>query len=281
MNKKSKKPSILAQLYFDLIQEMDHSIIDNDIDQSQIVNQDDASLSFNIIQLFKSIDQMRQQLQQQLNEHIKNDYETVIQNLEASVRKHIRTQYQLNLQIELLNSKIEELIKEKEIQGKQYDDKIHKLQLQLQEKHTESTGNLQNNFLNHFSQLDLNTQKKTPSGYEKINKLMSNKSQQNILSGNVFLNQDERSLSQRKTSYPLRKSIDTKLLQQDNKKRQICFQKSRLQQSIVKQDYSCSQTQRDEQVSLDQRRTKKIILQLKGSIPQYSNFHLTRSGLQF
>ncbi|CAD8169037.1 unnamed protein product [Paramecium pentaurelia] len=272
MNKRNKKPSLIAQLYFDLIQEMDNS---------QILNQDDTSLSYNIIQLFKSIDQMRQQLQQQLNEHIKNDYETVIQNLEASVRKHIRTQYQLNLQIELLNSKIEELIKEKEIQVKQFEEKIHKLQLQLQEKYTESVGNQQTNFLNHFSQLDLNTQKKTPSAYEKINKLMSNKSQQNILNTNGFLNQDERSLSQRKTSYPLRKSIDTKLLQQDNKKRQICFQKSRLQQSVIKQDYSCSQTQRDEQVSVDQRKTKKIILQLKGSIPQYSNIHLTRSGLQF
>ncbi|CAD8152248.1 unnamed protein product [Paramecium octaurelia] len=119
-----------------------------------------------ILQIVAYLNRIKILFEEQLNEHINNDYESIIQNLEASIRSHIRVEQQQKLQIEVLMQKLEEITLEKDLVIQQQQDKIRSLELII---------NDQNKKLQENSPVEI-IHKKSPSAFfERLGKFVQNK----------------------------------------------------------------------------------------------------------
>ncbi|CAD8186556.1 unnamed protein product [Paramecium octaurelia] len=123
-----------------------------------------------ILQIVAYLNRIKMLFEEQLEEHINNDYESIIQNLEASIRTHIRVEQQQKLQIEGLIQRIEEITVEKDLLIQQQQDKIRSLELVIKD---------QNKKLQENSPVEI-IHRKTPSAFERLGKFVQNKVQKNF-----------------------------------------------------------------------------------------------------
>ncbi|CAD8071934.1 unnamed protein product [Paramecium primaurelia] len=144
-------------------------IIDRDIIQTY-----QQIIQVNVKQVCEQSEKVKTVFEEQLEEHLNNDYEAVIQKLEASIRIHIRVEQQQKLQIDALLQKVDEITSEKDIIIKQQQEKIKSLEQIIKDQHKK----LQDNSPKEIHH------KKTPSAFERLSKLVSNKSQKSLQNQN-------------------------------------------------------------------------------------------------
>ncbi|KAM3143643.1 hypothetical protein pb186bvf_004139 [Paramecium bursaria] len=103
-----------------------------------------------------------------INEHQSNNYESLIQKLEADIRQHIRIEQQQRLQIETLQQKIDEMQME-------HEQEIKQLQTLIENKKFIAINKVQNlnqtNFIIDKGQTE-NTKKKSPTAFERLSILV-------------------------------------------------------------------------------------------------------------
>ncbi|CAK89758.1 unnamed protein product (macronuclear) [Paramecium tetraurelia] len=130
-----------------------------------------------ILQIVAYLNRIKMLFEEQLNEHINNDYESIIQNLEASIRSHIRVEQQQKLQIEVLMQKLEEITLEKDLHIQQQQDKIRSLELIINV--SIQLFQDQNKKLQENSPVEI-IHKKSPSAFfERLGKFVQNKASKN------------------------------------------------------------------------------------------------------
>ncbi|CAK87383.1 unnamed protein product (macronuclear) [Paramecium tetraurelia] len=142
----------------------------NKLTTKEICGQSEIQQYEYILQIVAYLNRIKMLFEEQLEEHINNDYESIIQNLEASVRSHIRVEQQQKLQIEGLIQKIEEITAEKDLLMQQQQDKIRSLEQIIKE---------QNKKLQENSPVEI-IHRKTPSAFERLGKFVQNKVQKNF-----------------------------------------------------------------------------------------------------
>ncbi|CAD8093670.1 unnamed protein product [Paramecium sonneborni] len=120
-----------------------------------------------ILQIVAYLNRIKILFEEQLEEHINNDYESIIQNLEAQIRTHFRVEQQQKLQIEALMQKVDEIIVEKDLIIQQHQDKIRCLEQIIKD---------QNRKLQDSSPREI-IHRKTPSAFERLGKFVQNKAQ--------------------------------------------------------------------------------------------------------
>ncbi|CAD8080762.1 unnamed protein product [Paramecium primaurelia] len=142
----------------------------NKLTTKEICGQSEIQQYEYILQIVAYLNRIKILFEEQLDEHINNDYETIIQNLEASIRSHIRVEQQQKLQIEIITQKLEEIIREKDLIIQQQQDKILSLEQIIKD---------QNKKLQETSPVEI-IHKKTPSAFDRLGKFIQNKAQKNI-----------------------------------------------------------------------------------------------------
>ncbi|CAK90415.1 unnamed protein product (macronuclear) [Paramecium tetraurelia] len=169
----------IKQLLLDIAEVIDNDIIDtyeqiNKVSVKQISEQSEKQQYDNILQIVAYLNRVKTVFEEQLEEHINNDYETIIQKLEASIRTHIRIEQQQKLQIDALIQKIDEVSAEKDIIIIQQQEKIKSLEQAIKDQHKKIFDSSPKEILH----------KKTPSAFERLSKLVSNKSQKSLQNSN-------------------------------------------------------------------------------------------------
>ncbi|CAD8080191.1 unnamed protein product [Paramecium primaurelia] len=169
----------IKQLLLDIAEVIDNEIIDtyeqiNKISLKEISEQSEKQQYDNILQIIAYLNRVKNVFEEQLEEHLNNDYETVIQKLEASIRIHIRVEQQQKLQIDALIQKIDEITIEKDIIIQQQQEKIKSLEQVIKDQHKKLFDSSPKEILH----------KKTPSAFERLSKLVSNKSQKSLQNSN-------------------------------------------------------------------------------------------------
>ncbi|CAD8186970.1 unnamed protein product [Paramecium pentaurelia] len=165
----------IKQLLIDVLDIIDKDVVEayqqmNKLTTKEICGQSEIQQYEYILQIVAYLNRIKILFEEQLEEHINNDYESIIQNLEASIRSHIRVEQQQKLQIESLMQKIEEITVEKELIIQQQQDKIKSLEQIIKE---------QNKKLQENSPIEI-IHRKTPSAFERLGKFVQNKVQKNI-----------------------------------------------------------------------------------------------------
>ncbi|CAD8177102.1 unnamed protein product [Paramecium octaurelia] len=169
----------IKQLLLDIAEVIDNDIIEtyeqiNKVSVKQISEQSEKQQYDNILQIVAYLNRVKNVFEEQLEEHINNDYETIIQKLEASIRTHIRVEQQQKLQIDALIQKIDEVTAEKDIIIIQQQEKIKSLEQAIKDQHKKIFDSSPKEILH----------KKTPSAFERLSKLVSNKSQKSLQNSN-------------------------------------------------------------------------------------------------
>ncbi|CAD8186543.1 unnamed protein product [Paramecium pentaurelia] len=169
----------IKQLLLDIAEVIDNEIIDtyeqiNKISLKEISEQSEKQQYDNILQIIAYLNRVKNVFEEQLEEHLNNDYETVIQKLEASIRIHIRVEQQQKLQIDALIQKIDEITIEKDIIIQQQQEKIKSQEQVIKDQHKKLFDSSPKEILH----------KKTPSAFERLSKLVSNKSQKSLQNSN-------------------------------------------------------------------------------------------------
>ncbi|CAD8099712.1 unnamed protein product [Paramecium sonneborni] len=169
----------IKQLLLDITEIVDDEIIKtcqqiNQVNVKQIYEQSEKIQYDYILQVVTHLNRVKNLYELQLEEQINNDYETVIQKLEASIRTHIGIEQQQKLQIDALIQKIDEIITEKDFIIKQQLEKIKSLEQVIKDQHKKYLDSSPKEILH----------KKTPSAFERLSKLVSNKSQKSLQNSN-------------------------------------------------------------------------------------------------
>ncbi|CAD8111091.1 unnamed protein product [Paramecium sonneborni] len=169
----------IKQLLLDITEIIDDDIIEScqqiiQVNVEQICEQSEKSQYDYILQVVAHLNRVKNIYELQLEEQINNDYETMIQKLEASIRNHIGIEQQQKLQIDALIQKIDEITNEKDCIIKQQSDKIKSMEQIIKDQHKKMLDSSPKEILH----------KKTPSAFERLSKLVSNKSQKNLQNSN-------------------------------------------------------------------------------------------------
>ncbi|CAK86665.1 unnamed protein product (macronuclear) [Paramecium tetraurelia] len=165
----------IKQLLLDIVDLIDKDIIQTyqqiiQVSIKQISEQSEKQQYEYILQIIAYLNRVKTVFEEQLEEHMNNDYEAVIQKLEASIRIHIRVEQQQKLQIDALTQKIDEITSEKDIIIKQQQEKIKSLEQIIKDQQKKLLDISPKEVLH----------KKTPSAFERLSKLVSNKSQKSL-----------------------------------------------------------------------------------------------------
>ncbi|CAD8101129.1 unnamed protein product [Paramecium sonneborni] len=162
----------IKQLLIDVLNIIDKDVVEayqqmNKQTTKEICEQSQKQQYEYILQIVAYLNRIKSLFEEQLDEHINNDYESIIQDLEAQIRSHIRVEQQQKLQIEALMQKIEELNVQKDLIIQQQQDKIRSLEQMIKDQNKKFSDN---------SPIEI-IHRKTPSAFERLGKFVQNKAQ--------------------------------------------------------------------------------------------------------
>ncbi|CAD8055456.1 unnamed protein product [Paramecium primaurelia] len=169
----------LASLFAEILQ----IVKPQSADMQQFKEVSNERLRKCILELVRELATLMQNLKEQLEEFIDNKYEQEIQRLENTIRQHIRVEQQQRLHIEALTQKLEEEQQQYVVEVKNQNEKIKQLENVCSQISINKVQNLnQTNFI-------IDPNKKSPTAYDRLNKLVSAKTKQYTQSSSTINSQ--------------------------------------------------------------------------------------------